>query len=363
MNKHPDFTLQALGKIGTPLASAIEAVPLVADDIELEAAKRMAQMLGQVVQMSIGLSGQIATPVDEADADSLRAGTAALSANLLANFYQHHEKLPEEQDISRITKALEAVLAFADNFSAAADQALGRLVTMGGDEIIFDKAQSSLVTLQSLTPVIAAISEFPFGLSETKLVQDVSTKLNGYVRGLVDGNDTLGQMFVFRSLAELYAQCHKAETARLASAQDDNRGELSIEPVWAAFEIRLAMVEAVLDIKQQSPVANAAPAAVSPPPVVAPDSESIAESAPTPAAPPSGGGPMGFFAGGGDTADKQPSEVEPSVPVEENGGEDEEEGEGKRGSGGGGGNKPAATNNQKSAPMSFFKPPSGGAGM
>ena len=409
MMKHPDFTIQALSKIGAPLAAALESVAIEAEDVELESAKRMAQMLGQVVQMSIGLSGQIGTPATEEEADSLRAGAAALAANLVADFYRHHEKIPEEQDIGRMTKILEAVLAFADNFSASAEQASGRLMTMGASEPIFDQTQANLVTLQALTPVIAAIGEFPFGLSETKLLQDVSTKLDGYTKGVVSDDDSLSQMLVFRSLADLYAECHKAETARLASASDDDRGELSIDPVWTAFETRLAMVEALFDVPQAE--SSASPAAPTPAPAQQ-DQEATPPpqaEAPAPAAPAGGGGPMGFFAGGGDNAPaensapqadqpvaQQPaaeapaatSETPPAVaggggpmgffagggdnneqpPVAENPapteGESEEDEEGKRSGGsGGGGNKPAATNNQKAAPMSFFKPPSGGGGM
>lgn len=396
MLKHPDFTIQALSKIGAPLAAALESVAIEADDVELESAKRMAQMLGQVVQMSIGLSGQIGTPASEEEADSLRAGAAALAANLVADFYRHHEKMPEEQDISRMTKILEAVLAFADNFSASAEQASGRLMTMGASEPIFDKTQASLVTLQALTPVIAAIGEFPFGLSETKLLQDVSTKLDGYAKGISGDDNKLSQMLVFRSLANLYAECHKAETARLASASEDDRGELSIDPVWTAFETRLAMVEALFDVPQtESPSSSVAPAPVQQDQQAAPQTEAP-PSAPTaggpmgfftgddapaenlvpqtdqPAAQPSapetplatdtppaaagGGGPMGFFAGGDDS-----TPAENPAPTEGESEDEEEEGKRGGGSGGGGGNKPAATG-QKSAPMSFFKPPSGGGG-
>lgn len=312
MARHPEFTLQALEKIGAPLVAALEAVPLKAEDAELEMAKRMAQMIGQVVQVSIALSGQIAPPTaSERDADALRASVAALAAPIIASFYEQHQKVPEEADINRMVKTLESVLAFSDNFSGSADIAESRLVTMDHKTPLFDKTQTALVTLHELTQIIDVITEFPFGYPEGKLLQEISDKLAEYAKGIAtktNKDDKLSELLIFKALVPIYASCHRAETQRLADASEESRGELSLDPVWKSFETKLSMVDTVLDIDITSSGGTSAGA---PAPEAAQQEE---PQSPTPEAPAAAGGPMGFFAGGGDQA---PTAPPPAAPAQE----------------------------------------------
>lgn len=325
MVENPKFAIKILEKIGAPLAAAIESVPLKAEDTEVEAAKIMAQMMGQAVQISIALNSSLnINDNDEGQADSLRLALAALAAPLLADFYRQNERVPEDQDIKRIIKAQEAVLAFAENFTAASEEK-SRLTTIDHDAPFFDETQVSLAVLQSLTPVITAIAEFPFGQSETKLLQDVAEKLKKDAADIAK-NGKLGEVMAVKALAQLYADCHRAETQRLASASDENRGELSLDPVWDAYRTRVAMVEAVMGAQTSTGVQSASgpsPAAETPAQAQAPAAPPPQEqtpaappppvSAPPAAAAPSSGNPMGFFKQGGNQA-QTPAAPPPSAP-------------------------------------------------
>lgn len=358
MVQNSKFTIQLLEKIGAPLASAIESVPLQGEDNDIEAAKIMAQMLGQAVQVSIALSASMNLTESEEQADSTRLALAALAAPLLGEFYRQNERVAEDQDIKRITKSLESVLAFSENFTPAADNA-SRLSTIDHDAPLFDTTQVSLVVLQMLTPVIGAIAEFPFGQSETKLLQETANKLQARAADIAKETgvtDKLGELLILKSLAQIYADCHRAETAKLASSSDENRGELSLDPVWAAFDTRVAMVEAIAGQESAETVSTQQEAVqpeAAPPPITPPTEEKTAPAVPpaeekaSPAAP---GNPMGFFKPGAQSEEAPPppaatqpppGSADSSPPPEQTG-----ESSGSQDSSGG------APGN----PMGFFKP-------
>jgi hypothetical protein len=292
MVQNSKFTIQLLEKIGAPLAAAIESVPLSGEDQDLQSAKIMAQMLGQAVQVSISLNASFNIVEEEAQADSTRLALASLAAPLLADFYKQNEHVPEDPDIKRLIKSLESVVAFADNFSAA-EEGKSRLTTLDHDAPLFDKTQSALVVMQAMGPVMSAIAEFSFGQSEVKLMQDIAGKLEKTAADIAKSanlNDKLSELMVLKALAALYAECHRSETQKLANAAPDSeaaRAELSLGPVWEAFGVRTAMIEAVLGLENNSGVTTAS--AVAPAPVAAvPTSEPVATAVPV-------GGPMGFF--------------------------------------------------------------------
>ena len=326
MVQNSKFTIQLLEKIGAPLAVAIESVPLGGDDQDVQSAKIMAQMLGQAVQISISLNASFNVVEEEAQADSTRLALAALAAPLLADFYKQKEQVPEDQDIKRIIKSLESVVAFADNFSAA-EEGKSRLTTIDHDAPLFDKTQSSLVVIQMMTPVLNAVADFSFGQSEPKLMQEIMARLEKEATDIAKDaglNDKLSELMVLKALAAIYAECHVSETQKLSNASpesEDARAELSLNPVWEAFGTRAAMVEAVMGIGKDSGTASVS--AVASTPVV--EATSVAPATPTPPAPtaPDGAGPaaapMGFFKKPDAAATPAPAEttVTPEVTAPE----------------------------------------------
>lgn len=305
MNTSSSFSVQLLSKIGAPLAQAVESVDLPAGQEDTVAAERMAAMLSMAVEMSIALYDKLDVTEDVTQADETRTALAAIAAELIAGFYTTSKKLPEATDKERLLKSLEAVLSFSDNFSSAGD-ASARLMTIGSKQPLFDKTQAKLVTLQSVTDVVNAISEFPFGQSENKLIQDVTESLEKDAVRLAKENgtnDKLSELMIFKSLAGIYAQCHRSETVKLSGGNQE--APPSLEPVWAAYEMRLAMMRAVMGGEEES--VTAAPIAPEPESIQSTPADPSKEVLPTtiegaapvvaPVAAPVTAGPMGFFAG------------------------------------------------------------------
>jgi hypothetical protein len=276
-------------------------------------------------------------------------------APVIAHYYRHNGAVPDDAALGRITKSLEATIAFAENFNPASEQA-SRLSILGVDTLVFDEAQVDITVLDALVPVINAIGVFSFGLSETKLLQNVSEKLREKAATLVAGGDKLSELTTLKALSKIYAECHLAEVNKLSGSNNEERSELSIDPVWAAFDTRLAMVNIVLGLAPvaetvtSGSVAPAAPIASAPfeaaPTTVAPVQPAAPVTQAAPAAAIGGGGPMSFFSTGGDktssaapaqqpaatTPDQAAPAAAPTIPTETS--------------------APAAGG----SPMSFFKP-------
>jgi hypothetical protein len=311
------FAVQLLEKIGAPLAASIESVAHEGEENDVEAAKTMAQLLGQAVQVSIALNNSLGLSETEEQADSTRLALAAIAAPLLGDFYAQNSRVPADQDIKRIVKSLEAVLAFADNFTPAAE-GQSRLSTIDHKKPLFDETQTSLVVMQALTPAIQAIAECPFGQSENKLVQDVAARLQSYAAD-IEGSDKLNELMVFKSLAALYAECHRAETARLSSASDEERGDLSTDPIWDKFAARLEMIKVIAGVETKANTASSATTRTSAPSQeIQAEPVNVPQTPPVPAEPPSAdnasaapSNPMGFFKPGGEAPDPVPTPTSP----------------------------------------------------
>lgn len=295
MTQDPQFTVQLLEKIGGPLVAAINNLLPEGENTEIEAAKIMAQLLGQTTQVSTALYNMLEIKEDDKQADSTRLALAAMVSPLIAESYSHRKQLPTEDSINRIIKSLEALVSFGENFSPAADRQ-SRLQTIGQDVVLFDKEQASLIMLQAMVPVINAVEEFSFGQGKVKLLQDIVARLEGssaQISQKIGEGDKLKELIVFKTLAAFYASCHLAETQRASSANDI---ELSLDSVWEAFESKVAMIEALMgnDAGGQETVSD------SKTPKSAQEStpaESVEKEQPkNEAAPAAGaGGPMGFF--------------------------------------------------------------------
>lgn len=323
------FAIRLLEKIGAPLVAAIESAPPTGDSAEIGAAEMMAKMLGQAVQISIKLATTLNAQETEEQADSTRLSMAAIATPLLANFYVQHKRIPEEADVNRIVKSLEAVIGFADKFIPAAD-GQSRLITIDNDIAFFDATQAILTTAQALTPALLVISDFSFGKSDTKLMQDVAAKLEEKATILAGGSDNkLGQILVLKSLATIYAQCHSQEVEKMsANNNNDNTTAPSIAPVWEAFEKRTMMMQALVGMDvtesmvdggnapkspdlqetQQAPEQVQQPAPQNEQSAPAAQTQQQSQSSSAPAA-----GPMGFFKPGANT-DKNAAPV--STPDE-----------------------------------------------
>jgi hypothetical protein len=302
MTSRTDFLVQLLQKLGAPL---MEAVNTHSQEEGRDAAS-MAALLSESVKIAISLSQAMNLKTEDGDADAIRVALASLAGRLIADSHKQSGRLPSENDGRRISKALESVIVFADNFAPAAEHAK-RLQTLDNTPPFFDPVQTNIYAIHALLPVISAVSEFSFGQSETRLIQDISDRLGAKAKqmqnAMSDGGNPMTELIVLQALAQVYAGAHRAETKKLREAGDT--GTTSTDPVWASFDRQVAMLEVLISSMGGS--SNAATGGrgssqVKPSPEPAgetasspPSAETSAPAAPPPPAAKPAGSPMSFF--------------------------------------------------------------------
>lgn len=297
MDSRTQFILQLLQKLGAPLMAAVNAH----SQGEEQDAQTLAALLSESVKISISLSQAMNLKADDGDSDAIRVSLATLAAGLIADSYAQHGRVPGEQESRRISKALESVIVFADNFAPAAEHAK-RLQTLEDAPPFIDPVQTNVYAMHALIPAIIVISEFSFGQPVTRLIQDVSERLGAKAKELVaalgaDGS-AMGEMVVLQALGKIYAGAHRMETERLKGTDDTNAATL--DGVWKSFDVQISMVDVLLKSMGGSaatagggssggvkPTPAAAAEAAPPPPPPAPETPP-----PSPAAP---ANPMAFF--------------------------------------------------------------------
>lgn len=338
MNQRAEYLIQILENIGSPLMASITAQP---GELDKEAEK-MAALLGKTVQASIEMANMSDMAVAGTEDDSLRLALAALAGPLVAGQYRKSGKIPAEADLKKLVTALQAVLSFSENFSPAPEN-IERLKNMRAGDKPLDANQINVQYMEAFIPVVGAISIFPFGQPEQKLITDVARRLVQKAAELGDnliGSETdedmrkLLELSLMRTLAQIYTACHEAETARLMkSGGAEEEGAGSMEPVWKDFDTRLAMLEALAaNILPGAPQgggraaagsgkAPAKPAAspAEPPPQPAPQEPPPAPPEQKQDTPPAGAGqnPMSTFAKKPGQEDGQDKSAEPSQAPQE----------------------------------------------
>ena len=284
-------------------------------------AQKIAELLAKTVQTGIDLGYALDLGPTGEITDSLRLALTGLAAPLIAGAYRNNSKTPTDTDIKKIVTAMQAVLSFAENFSADSDHT-DRLKNLSGGGTT-DAAQNYLRNVYAFVPVVNAVGAFSFGQPEQKLIMEIAGRLAATVRQM--GASVLGKdadIHILNALAQIYAACHQVETARIMalSEQDRQKANLSLDPVWKNFDLRLAMLEALASgiasgagggiapaMPQQTPplAQDGNPMSMfakkpdnNPPPQQPPAPPQRQSQTPPPdSPPPSGGNPMSFFKG------------------------------------------------------------------
>jgi hypothetical protein len=313
MNHRAEYLLQVLEKIGAPLLASVIAVNARGTDSALHnEAQKIAELLAKTVQTSIDMSYALDLGPTGGMTDSIRVALAGLAGPLVAQFFQNNAKTPGDPEIKRLVAALQAVLSFAENFEANSENS-DRLRDISANGGRVDAAQTHVQYIQAFIPVIGAVGAFPFGQPEQKLIMEVSSRLAAKAEQLRqsmfgelgDGNKR-AELGILKTLAEIYAACHRAETAKLQGMDDDRRAAagLSTDTLWKNFDLQTAMLEALAQgiVSGTSTVAatgssGGGPKPAEPPPVEIPLQSAMPPPA-APQAPPaqsSGSSPMSFF--------------------------------------------------------------------
>ncbi len=309
MSQRVQYLIQVIEKIASPLLEAVTAVqvrnPAVPPSIEADA-QRIAELLGRSMQVSIDLGRLV--EIDKLgieNSDSLRVALAALAGPIVASQYQALSRPPAEAETKRLVGALEAVMAFADNFSSS-PESLERLKAVKAGGAPADAHQMMVQYLQAFVPVVDAVSAFSFGQPEKKMAQDIAGQIIKKAREILDqalpgvspDMRPACELALTRSLAGFYAQIHRAEVARLVAAgvaAPPENQQKAIESIWQNFELRAGLLASlagniVPGAGQGAAAAGSGSVAPVQPPAAAPPPAMPA--APPPVAPPAGVPPI-----------------------------------------------------------------------
>ena len=282
MTERSLLQIQILEKLGVPLITAAGG-GMSAEGPQM--AERLAALPGRAVQSALSLAKAMDIADSDPQADSVKLGLAALSSSLIAGHYRQTGKVPDDNDLKRLSGALETILSYSDSFLPVA----GRLQALEPNAYPADEHQIALQTINALAPVVNAVSAFPFGRPERKLAQEVTERLVARAASLRktlmpagsdEGLNKIAELGLLRGLSVLYAACHDDGKTRImamdeagrATAIQQNGGVLPMDPVWQAFESRAGMLEMLgLNVMPAGGNGDArAPVAAPPPPQEAP---------------------------------------------------------------------------------------------
>lgn len=294
------FLIQLIDRLGLPLMGAAQEADARSDK---DMAETLAGLLGASVKLGLTMTGKMGLNEEDGDMDSVRVALSASAAHMISNYYKVHKSIPLDDAQSKLSNSVDAIITFAENFTAAQSHT-ARLKSLGNDKPLFDAAQSQIFFISAMQPVLAAVSDFSFGQSETALIKDITEKLQARATslrealggsGADEGEDRFTELMILHTLGRMYADVHAAETKALEAAGKDTAPD--IENVWTRFDTQLAMLEALLNVALpgDTPSQSGSSAAQAPQP------QAIAEAPPPPAEPtqaaPSApqGNPMGFF--------------------------------------------------------------------
>ncbi len=336
------FLIELIDKLGVPLMRAAGKA-----DGEKNSAETLAGLLSSSVKLGLSVTDKMGLHEEDGDVDSVRVALSAAAAQMVADHYQKSGNIPLDEDHTQMSKSVDTLITFAENFTASKDHT-ARLKNLGTDKIIFDAAQSQVFYLSAMQPVLGAVSTFSFGQSAAQLLPDIAEKLQtraGALRealsgtGADAGEEKFTELMILHALARIYTDVHVRKTGELEKAGADSA--ITMDDVWSDFDTQITMLETLLNValpggEQEVP---AAPAPVSEPPPqeeAPPPAQEAAPPPQEPATPPpteepqaaptdapadTPSNPMGFFTKKEDDAPAEtpaaapPTETPPAEPA------------------------------------------------
>ena len=342
MNQRAEYLIQVFEQIGSPLMRSI--LRTSEQDDPTQDAQKMAELLGKSVALSISMANM--AELSSEGSDAVRVALAALACPLIGEMYNQNKQTPTDNDLNRITSALQAVLTFSENFTPEDDNTK-RLKNLEARGVGSDAHQMSIQYMQAFVPAVSVIGAFSFGQPEQKLIMEVSARVTvkasnirkAILGDVAEDEEKIIDLAILKSLVEIYAECHNTQTQRLSAmneqdqAADSQGTQSALKTVWETFDTRAAMLETLAKSLlpsgagagenngsiapktaiEEAPVTSAPEASATAPPVEtapsAPAQPAENEDKPAPA-----GNPMSMFAKPKNMEDAEVPTEAPSAP-------------------------------------------------
>ncbi|PCJ99011.1 MAG: hypothetical protein COA45_06080 [Zetaproteobacteria bacterium] len=238
--------------VGLPLIRAI--IKHGSDDSEDVVAAEMTKLLAQTIQSNDYLKDTLDISEVAAQNPNLHLILTSLSSKMISAHYERIKTPPTNQDLKRFMGAINALLAFSEDYTPII-KLTDAYPENKSKPSPAPKHTTDLTYISAFLPLIHVVSTFSFGVNQSRMIQNVSEKLNArtaQIRSNLLGdalNDTdkkTAELCILETLIEVYALCHMQEIDRITTldhtAQTTLNSEKQIENIWLLYENRVALL-------------------------------------------------------------------------------------------------------------------------
>ncbi len=246
------FLSSIMHDVGLPLIRAI--IKYGPNHDEEAIAAEMTKMLAQTVQSNDYIKDALDINELATHNSELHLILTSLSSKIIAAHYERTKTPPTDQDLKRFMGAINALLAFSEDYAPIISLTEAYPENKKKSSVS-PRHTTDLTYISVFLPLINAVARFSFGLNESRMIQNVSERLNArttQIRSNLLGdtlNDTdrkSAELSILETLVELYASCHMQEidriTALSSAAPDTQDSTQQIENIWALFEHRVSLL-------------------------------------------------------------------------------------------------------------------------
>lgn len=250
--EHSTFLSSIMHEVGLPLICAI--IKYGSDHDEEAIAAEMERLLTQTVQSNDYIKDTLDISDVAIQNSELHLILTSLSSKIIAAHYERAKTPPTDQDLKRIMGAINALLAFSEDY-APMISLTDAYPENKQKPSVSPRHTTDLTYISVFLPLINAVARFSFGLNETRMIQNVSERLNertAQIRSnllgdtLNDTNRKSAELSILETLVNLYASCHLQEidriTALSSAAPDTQDSAQQVENIWALFEHRVSLL-------------------------------------------------------------------------------------------------------------------------
>jgi|GEM_PF-2436214 len=250
--KRAELLTVIMHDIGLPVVEGIIQVAL--SEPEEKVIEDVTRLLRQTIDNADDIRGLLDLTEEEEKDVSIRLNLATLSCHIIAAHYKRAGSLPTQAELKRTVTSVDQLLTFSENYIP-----MDRLEGVFPENIRglspLSRTVANLVYLKYYVPLVDAVADFPFGIDEARMIQNVSeklrTKASEITHALMGADLSVAEqksseLLILSSLIPLYCSCHIREKDRIMSldedirAQEDNKTQ--IENIWLLFDKRLSML-------------------------------------------------------------------------------------------------------------------------
>lgn len=243
--------------VGLPLIESIICVSVQKPEVEIEA--QLSTLLNMVVESSEEIRENLDITNADAEDLQLRTNLLSFSSKIVSIHYREQKNIPTRNELKTSVSSISVLQAFSDEYLPPESLTM---IYPENDEVSTPSKQMihKVSYIECFIPLVNAIGTFSFGMTHTKMMQDVSGRLRKRASDItahsIEATSPVSEkreteLSMLKALINIYVSCHEQETQRImaltpdALAQEQN--EQQIENIWSLFEQRITILFTLLD--------------------------------------------------------------------------------------------------------------------